>query len=102
MIKKLLVIAIVSTLTYAGTHNATFKRASEENKNTSISVRGIITDTSERSNYIRVRVSLDNGKDIKGRVSKSSRLKENDRVYGRCTNYKSGEYRNCSLTRTKY
>lgn len=102
MIKKLLIIAIASTLSYAGSHSATFKRKTEENKNQSISVRGIVTDISERSRYIRVKVSLDNGKDIKGRISKESRLKENDRVYGRCTNYKSGEYRNCSLLRTKY
>jgi translation initiation factor IF-1 len=96
--KKLILLSVIATsLMFGQNSSTTFKRKTETND--SIRVAGIVTKVRERMNYLKVYIALDNGKDIKARVSTSSRLRENDRVYGRCANYKNSEYRNCAIRR---
>ena len=88
MIKKLILIGLMSTLTYAATNT--------------ISVSGVITNIREGSKYKTMRILLDDRSQIIGKVYISSRLEVKDRVLGRCTNYKYGEYQRCTLSKIRY
>ena len=87
MVKKLILIGLLSTLTYADTPANL------------ISVSGIITDISQGIKYNTIRILLDDGSQIRAKVYRTSRLKEKERVLGRCSNYKYGEYQSCSLSK---
>lgn len=87
MVKKLILIGLLSTLTYADTPANL------------ISVSGIITNISQGDKYKTIRILLDDGSQITGKVYRTSRLKEKERVLGRCSNYKYGEYQSCSLSK---
>ena len=87
MVKKLILIGLLSTLTYADTPANL------------ISVSGIITDISQGSKYNTIRILLDDGSQIRAKVYRTSRLREKEQVLGRCSNYKYGEYQSCSLSK---
>ena len=87
MVKKIILIGLLSALTYADTPANL------------ISVSGIITNISQGDKYKTIRILLDDGSQIIGKVYRTSRLKEKERVLGRCSNYKYGEYQNCSLSK---
>lgn len=87
MVKKLILIGLLSTLTYADT---------PENI---ISISGIITDISQGSKYKTIRILLDDGSQIRAKVYRTSRLNEKERVLGSCSNYKYGEYQSCTLSK---
>ena len=87
MVKKLILIGLLSTLIYADTPANL------------ISVSGIITNISQGDKYKTIRILLDDGSQITGKVYRTSRLKEKERVLGRCSNYKYGEYQSCSLSK---
>ena len=87
MVKKLILIGLLSALTYADTPVNL------------ISVSGIITNISQGDKYKTIRILLDDGSQIIGKVYRTSRLKEKERVLGRCSNYKYGEYQSCSLSK---
>ena len=90
MIKKLILIGLMSTLTYAATAA------------NSISVSGIVIDIRQGSKYKTMRILLDDRSQITAKVYLSSRLEVKDRVLGRCSNYKYGEYQRCTLSKIRY
>lgn len=99
--KKLIFLTLLTTLVFGYDSKTTFKRAGDDIPKT-INVYGIVTDADEWNGELEVRVDLTNGKTIKGITSANSRIRENDKVSGICTNYRSGKYRNCSLRIARY
>ena len=87
MVKKLILIGLLSALTYADTPANL------------ITVSGIVTNISQGEKYKTIRILLDDGSQITGKVYRTSRLKEKERVLGRCSNYKYGEYQSCTLSK---
>jgi hypothetical protein len=101
MRKIIITMGLCASVLFAGSSSTTFKRKSDDTPKT-ISVYGIIINSSEWNGYIEVDIDLSNGETIRGKVPESSRVRENDRVRGMCSRYERGVYQNCSLNIVRY
>ena len=100
--KKIIIsLGLCTAVLFASSHSTTFKRKSDDRPKT-VNVNGSVIDVREWSKYKDIKIDLMNGKTIKGKIPKHSRIRENDRVRGICSQLKQGRYQNCSLSISRY